>query len=71
MEHLCDLECSDIFVNAEVVALDDEDVGGGEHVRHPFHFQPDVFVVGLLHDDESEGEVRGKVGDDLAVAFTL
>lgn len=71
MEHFSDFEGSNILVDGEVFLLNDKDIGGGEHVRHPLHFESDAIVAVLLKDKESEGVICGEVIDDLVVALAL
>ena len=71
MEHFGDFEGSDILVDSEVLLLDDEDIGGGEHVWDPFHFKADAVIIGFLEDQKPEGVVCGEVIDHLVVALAL
>ena len=71
LQHPCYLVCGDVLVEAEVVALDDEDVGGGQHIARPLHFQFHFLLCDLLHYHKTERVVTGEVGDDLVVAFPL
>ena len=44
LQHPCYFVCGDVLVEAEVVALDDEDVGRGQHVANPLHLELDLLL---------------------------
>jgi len=69
LQHFCHFEGSDVLVDVEVILLDEQDVGGGEHVAHPLRLHPHFAFLRLLQQQEAQRVIAGEGSHEVAIAL--